>query len=175
LIDYWDKKDPAKDPVNILELSHVPGTTVSTLRAKGFRDAIEGTRFKILESQTAQGTREVGQQVAEAWLLKYSPGEIDGVFVQGTGMGFGLLAAVAAAGRIGEFPIVFIATGSESYQKIVSGELYGSVDQSPILDAKVTIDTALKVANGEKVDFLTYLPITVTTQENLKTAEKPTW
>lgn len=173
LIDYY--KDSTKETINILEVSHVPGTTVSTLRAKGFREAIEGTNFQILDSQTAEGKRENGQQITEAWLLKYAPGEIDGIFVQGTGMGFGVLNAIAAADRVGEFPVVFIATGAESFDKIKAGELYGSVDQSPIVEAQLTIDTAVRVVNGEEVDFLTYLPISVTTQENIDTAERPTW
>jgi ribose transport system substrate-binding protein len=175
LEEYYTDHPSTKATLNILEVQHVPGTTVTTLRTQGFAEAIAGTKFKILDAQTAEGKREKGQQITEAWLLKYKPGEIDGIFVEGTGMGFGVTNAILAANRVGEFPVVFIATTKESFALIKNGQLYGSVDQSPLVEADLTIETAIKITKGEKVEQFTYLPIYLTTQKNIATAVEPTW
>jgi ribose transport system substrate-binding protein len=174
-IDFY--KDSPKTTVNVLEVQHLMGSTVGILRTRGFAEKIAGTKVKVLEAQPAEGNAEKAQQITEAWLLKYKPGEIDGIYVEGTGMGFGVTNAIKAANRIGEFPVVFIATSKASFDLIKSGELYASVDQNPIDEAKLTIDTALRILAGEKVELLTYTPSTVTTKTSIDSGKsvRPIW
>ena len=173
LIDFY--KDSAKEVINVLEVAHTPGTTYAKLRAEGFRKGLEGSNITIMDSQTAMGSSEKGQQITENWLLKYAPGEIDGVYVQGTGMGFGVTNAMKAAGRTAEFPVIFVATIGASYDLIKSGELYASVDQPVYEDSDMAIDFCLKILNGETIEFFNYLPVTVTSQKNIDTIERPVW
>ena len=168
-------KDSDKEEIRIAELAHIPGTTLFQQRSEAFRSVLEGTKFKIVESQTAEGKREKGQQITENWLLKYGPGELDAIYVQGTGMGFGVLDAIREAKRTGEIVVTFIATRGESWDMIKAGELYGSVDQNALTEARLGLETAIKAIEGQPVEKLTYLPVTITTQENIDQTTRPVW
>lgn len=54
---------------------------------------------------------------------------------------------------------------------------YGSVIQSPYDDAETSIDTLLKIINGEEVEFMTYQPNPPVTRELIDSGEvtRPDW
>lgn len=148
-----------KETINVLQCQHVLGGTVHQLRDEGFWAAAEGTNLKLLEGQTANGTREEAQQLMENWLLKYDPEEIDVVFVEGDGMVLGIVAAMESYGLTAEdICVVGICVSSTTFGYIEDGLVYGSVIQSPYDDAQTAINTIVKLLNGEEVEFLSYQP-----------------
>lgn len=173
ILDFYADSD--KETIHVLEVQHTPGLSVTLDRGNGFAEGIEGTNIEILDSQTAEGSAEKAMQITESWLLKYGPGEIDAIYIQGDGMLAGVVNAVVAADRVGEFPIVGIAMSAATYDMISAGEAYGSVIQSPHTQAKNTIETAYKICSGEEVPQFNYEPIEVVTQENVATAQRPDW
>lgn len=173
-VDYY--KDQDMDSIDVIQIEHVPGNMTAVQRGQGFREGIEGTKVKIIESQTANNSREEAMQITENYLIKYpNPGDIDGIFVQGDNMAFGVMAAVEAAGRVGEFPIVGIALTAESYQKMKAGSYYGSSLQSPYNLAETVVETVEKVASGEKIDYYNAMDNPIVTYDTIDQFECPSW
>ena len=167
---------PDKETVNVLQVQHVPGSTVSQFRDQGFWEAAEGSNLVLLEKQTANGKREEAQQITENWLLKYDISEIDVIYIEGDGMLHGVTAAMEAAGVTGEdIAVIGIAVSAETYDKIESGLVAGSVLQSPYDDAKLAVETIIKLINGESVEFLTYMANPAVTKETLDEIPRPDW
>lgn len=173
-VDYYKDKD--MDSIDVIQVEHVPGNMTAVQRGQGFKEGIEGTKVRIIESQTANNSREEAMQITENYLIKYpNPGDIDGIFVQGDNMAFGVMAAVEAAGRVGEFPIVGIAITAESYQKMQAGSYYGSSLQSPYNLAETVVETVAKVAAGENIEYYNAMDNPIITYDTISNFECPNW
>lgn len=173
-VDYY--KDQEMDSIDVIQIEHVPGNMTAVQRGQGFKEGIEGTKVKIIESQTANNSREEAMQITENYLIKYpNPGDVDGIFVQGDNMAFGVMAAVEAAGRVGEFPIVGIAVTAESYQKMKAGIYYGSSLQSPYNLAETVVETVVKVAGGETIEYYNAMDNPIITADTIDNFESPSW
>lgn len=173
-VDYY--KDQDMDSIDVIQIEHVPGNMTAVQRGQGFKEGIEGTKVKIMESQTANNSREEAMQITENYLIKYpNAGDIDGIFVQGDNMAFGIMAAVEAAGRVGEFPIVGIAVTAESYQKMKTGIYYGSSLQSPYNLAETVFETVAKVAGGEAIEYYNAMDNPIITADTIDKFESPSW
>ena len=166
-----------QEKVNVLQVQHVPGSMVSQLRDEGFWEEAEGSNLVLLEKQTANGKREEAQQITENWLLKYDIDDIDVIYVEGDGMLHGVTAAMEAAGVTGDDIKVFgICVSAETYDKIEAGLVAGSCLQSPYDDAKLAVETVIKLINGDtNVEFLNYMPNPAVTKESLDEIDRPDW
>ena len=167
-----------QETINVLQCAHVLGSTVHELRNEGFWAEAEGSNLNLLEMQTANGTREEAQQLMENWLLKYDVEDIDVVFVEGDGMVLGIVAAMESYGLTAEdICVVGICVSGTTFDYIQDGLVYGSVIQSPYDDAQTSIDTLLKIINGEEVEFMTYQPNPPVTKEWIDSGEvtRPDW
>jgi len=69
----------------------------------------------------------------------------------------------------------YLTQYGEGWDAIKSGWQTGSGKQSPIDDAILAIQTAVKVANGIEVPALQEIEIDKITAENIDTFDRPTW
>lgn len=174
ILDYYADSD--KDEIKVIQIEHVPGNMTAVQRGQGFAEGIEGTKIRLIESQTANNSREEAMQITENFLIKYpNPGDIDAIFIQGDNMAHGVMAAVQAAGRVGEFPIVGTSITAESWAKMEAGLYWGSSLQSPYLLAGTVMDTVEKILAGETIEFWNAMPNPLITQENMDEYECPDW
>lgn len=162
---------------NIVVVEGTPGYTVSILRKNCFLDKMEDQYpdIKILASQTAEWNREKAQTVMETFLTKYG-NDIDGVYAFDDGMGLGVISALQGAGKKpGEVKVVTCNLFGEGWDAIKAGWETGSNKQSPVDDAILAIQTAVKVANGIEVPALNQIETPKIQANNVDQFERPDW
>jgi len=165
---------------NIVIIGGLPGYTVAQLREKGFLDTIaKYPDIKILDNQPADWSRSKAQSVMENFIVRFGD-KIDGVYSADSDMGVGALSAVKAAvaeKKIPEGHVKFTdcTLFSAAYDEIKAGNYYGSVLQSPVVDAQSAIRAAILVAEGQKVDKNLYFKSPSITQKNIDQFERPTF
>lgn len=158
----------------VLEIMGQPGYVTATLRSKGFHDELKKyPGLKVIETQPGNWDREKSQKVMENFLVKYGPGDFDGVYVADDNMGMGAINALRAQGRLNEVVITSACLFGEGYDAMKRGELYASVYQSPVDDAKNAVDTAIKLAQGKEVEFYQFFDTPPINQDNMEKFEKP--
>lgn len=158
----------------IVQITGLPGYEAGIVRTNSFNEVIHNnSEIEILEAQNGDWSLEKSQQVMENFLTKYK--EIDGVFAISDDMAAGAINALEAAGRLDEVVVVSSAFFADGYDNIKAGKQYGSVEQSPIYDGRLSVETAIKIANGEEIEFFNYFDFTKVTQDNLDQYERPSW
>lgn len=174
ILDFY--ADSSKEEIRVIQIEHIPGNMTAVQRGQGFAEGIEGTKAVLIESQTANNSREEAMQITENYLIKYpNPGDIDAIFIQGDNMAHGVMAAVDAADRKGEFPIVGVSITAESWAKMKNGLMWGSSLQSPYLLAGTVMDTVEKILAGEEIEYYNAMPNPIITPNNMDEYSCPDW
>ncbi|WP_433334879.1 ABC transporter substrate-binding protein [Spirillospora sp. CA-294931] len=109
-----------------------PGNNVTTDRTNGFKDRIKekAPGIRISFEQTAEFTREKGQQVTEQ-LVQSNP-DINGVYAENDEMALGAVTGLKGAGKKpGEIKIVSIDGTRGAVRSIVDGWLQAVVESNP--------------------------------------------
>lgn len=162
---------------NIVVVEGTPGYTVSILRKNCFLDKVadDYPGITILASQTAEWNREKAQTVMETFLTQFGD-DIDGVYAFDDGMGLGVISALQSKGKKpGEIKVVTCNQFGEGWDAMKEGWHSGSNKQSPIDDAILAIQTAVKIANGISVPALQGIETPKVLPENVDEFERPTW
>ncbi|MFT7370638.1 MAG: ribose transport system substrate-binding protein [Alteromonas macleodii] len=162
---------------NIVVVEGTPGYSVSILRGNCFLDRLadEYPNINVLDSQTAEWNREKAQTVTETFLTKYGD-DIDGVYAFDDGMALGVVSALQGAGySASDIKIVSCNQFGEGWDAMREGWISGSGKQSPIDDAILAIQTAVRVANGIEIPALQEIERAQITPANVDEFERPTW
>lgn len=162
---------------DIVVVEGTPGYTVSILRKNCFLDkmADDYPGITILASQTAEWNREKAQTVMETFLTQFGD-KIDGVYAFDDGMGLGVISALQGAGKKpGEVKVVTCNQFGEGWDAMKEGWHSGSNKQSPIDDAILAIQTAVRIANGIDVPGLQGIETPKVLPGNVDEFERPTW
>ncbi|TFE23396.1 ribose ABC transporter substrate-binding protein RbsB [Cohnella luojiensis] len=134
---------------NIVELQGKAGTSAARDRGEGFHKAVDGKDgVKVVASQPADFDRALGLTVMENILQSQS--DIQAVFAHNDEMALGALQAIEAAGKKGIVVVGFDAT-ADAVSAVNAGTMTATVAQKPELIGQQSIETAVKVAGGEKV------------------------
>lgn len=134
----------------IVELEGIPGSSAARDRGKGFHNIIDkATGVKIVAKQPADFDRAKGLSVMENILQGNK--DIVGVFAHNDEMALGALKAIQAAGLKNVAVVGFDAT-DDAVKAVKDGQMSGTIAQKPADIGKTAIETALKVAKGEKVE-----------------------
>ncbi|GAB6172610.1 ribose ABC transporter substrate-binding protein RbsB [Paradesulfitobacterium aromaticivorans] len=135
---------------NIVELQGIAGTSAARDRGKGFHNIVDGKDgVKVVASQPADFDRAKGLKVMENILQGNK--DIQAVFAHNDEMALGALSAIQAAGKNNILVVGFDAT-DDAQKSVKDGKMAATVAQKPDLIGKTAVETALKVAKGEKVD-----------------------
>ncbi|PWJ93787.1 MULTISPECIES: sugar ABC transporter substrate-binding protein [Mesorhizobium] len=165
---------------NVVVIDGLPGYSVAQEREKGFLDVIkQHPDIKVLDIQPGDWSREKAQSVMEAYLVKYGD-KIDGVYSADSDMGVGALAAVKAAiaeGKIkpGKIKFTDCTLFAAAYDEIKAGNYYGSVLQSPVVDAQAAIQAAIQIAEGKELPKQLFFASPSITQKNIADYPRPTF
>ncbi len=127
-------------------------------------DACKG--LEIVEEQTANWQRTQGQDLMTNWL---SAGvEFDAVIANNDEMAIGAIQALKAAGRTMDSVVVAgIDATQDGLAAMAAGDLDVTVFQDAAGQGRGSVDAALKLARGEKVDTKVYIPFQLVTPSNL--------
>ena len=139
------------------------------MRTQDVKDVIatdECKGLEIVEEQTANWQRTQGQDLMTNWL---SAGvEFDAVISNNDEMAIGAIQALKAAGRSMDSVVVAgIDATQDALAAMAAGDLDVTVFQDAAGQGKGSVDTALKLARGEKVDSKVYIPFRLVTPANI--------
>ncbi|MDR2186223.1 MAG: sugar ABC transporter substrate-binding protein [Treponema sp.] len=151
---------------NIIMIEGTAGQSTTLLRAQGWNDKMAGIApgMKLLASQPCDWDGAKEKAAMQAFVTRYGS-QINGVFAQGSG------ASVAEAVRDAGLNAPVVCTGADvaTLEAIKAGYLYGTMQQSPYLDASQAIDLAIKIVGGEKLPaFRNIIPMPAVTAKNVK-------
>ena len=157
------KDQKGEVPVAVLE--GIAGHESGDMRKAGFNDAIKGSNIKVISSQTAQWERTKGFDVFQN-MLTANPG-IKGLFACNDEMALGAVEAIAQAGKTGEIAVIGFDANSDALQAVKDGKMAGTVAQFPGEMGAMSLEVALKVLSGEKVEKRIKAPLRVKSKENI--------
>lgn len=141
--------------------------TATTDRKQGFLDTLveKYPDIEVVDSQDTLGDRTKALQFSEN-VLQASP-DLDAIYGVNAEAALGALAATRAMDRE-DVIVVAVDTDTEVMDEIRSGSnLRASVSQDPFQMGYKAMENAIKVMNGEEVEELTLIPVTLITQENV--------
>lgn len=166
--------DALPDGGDVVELMGLPGYVTAIRRSEGFQDYIEenASNIEILATEPTDWNREKATRVMENLIVKYDE-EIDGVYVADDNIGVGALNALKEADMAGDVVMTSACMFGEGYDAMEDGYIHASVYQSPAEDARKAVETAVRAAKGEEIEFWNFFETPVVTPENMDEFERP--
>ncbi|MFM8607908.1 MAG: sugar ABC transporter substrate-binding protein [Hyphomicrobiales bacterium] len=155
---------------NIVVLVGELSNQAAVQRTKDVHDVIatpDCNFMKIVEEQTGGWKREAGQDIVTNWISKGV--KFDAIVANNDDMALGALNALKKAGLSPkDIPVGGVDATQEALKSMQDGELAVTVFQDAAGQGKGSIDTALKLAAGEKVEKKVYIPFQLVTPANIK-------
>jgi ribose transport system substrate-binding protein len=138
-------------------------TDSSAKREQGFRDAFEGTKFTLLETQYGEGDASKSQDIADNYI---SEGVV-GIYGTNEGSTVGVGNAIKGSGKS------VIGVGFDKSDAILSlikdGSLLAVMGQNPDVMGYEGMKAAVKAINGEKIQEKNIdTGVTVINKDNMK-------
>lgn len=122
--------------------------------------------IKIAEEQTGNWNRQQGADLVTNWIS--SGTQFDAVVANNDEMAIGAIQALKAAGVDMKTAIVAgVDATQDALAAMEAGDLDATVFQDAAGQGKGSLDAALKLAKGEKVERKVYIPFQLVTPENL--------
>lgn len=131
----------------VLELEGIPGASATRERGEGFHKLAD-QKLKVLAKQSANFDRTQGLTVAEN-MLQANP-DAKAIFAHNDEMALGAIGAAKSAGA--KLLIVGFDGTADGLKAIQDGEMAATIAQQPDKMGEMAVDTALKIAKGEKVE-----------------------
>lgn len=153
-------KEAGKTEANIVVMMGELSNQAARQRTQDIHDVIatpECSFMKIVEEQTANWSRQQGSDLMTNWLsagLKF-----DAVVANNDEMAIGAIQAMKAAGMDMKTMIVGgVDATQDALAAMAAGDLDVTVFQNAAGQGRGSVDAALKLAKGEKVDAKVYIP-----------------
>jgi ribose transport system substrate-binding protein len=133
------------------------GGWVATMRSKGFEDEIAALApdIEILAKQPADWNRANALTIMEDFLTRYP--DLDAVYAHDDDMALGALEAIKAAGLVGEVRVYGIGGMAEFLKLLKTGEVHGSVWQSPVDFGVLAVRTINDILEGRNIQQFQYV------------------
>lgn len=135
---------------NVAILTGPLGSEGQIGRSAGYTKALaEYPDVKVVFEEDGEWTAELGLQKTENWISTGT--EINAVVAQNDNMALGAVKAFEDAGKAG-IPAYGVDAVDDALKAVNEGRLTATVDQATPLQAKLAIEVAIKLANGEAVE-----------------------
>lgn len=150
---------------NVVLLEH-PTAKSAIDRTKSFEDTVKDKpEYKIVAKQSSNGQLEQAMPVMENIIQAQK--KIDVVMGLNDPTALGALAALQAANRDKDVLIYGVDGAPDAKKMVKEGKITGTAAQSPKGIGKTAADTIYKILNGEKVEKLILVPVTLITKDNV--------
>jgi ribose transport system substrate-binding protein len=146
------KRFGTSQPVNIVQITGTPGSSVAIDRQKGFEDEIaKYPNFRIIATQNGEFTRSIAQNVMTN-IVQSQGGRINAVYGHDDECAIGALQALKAAGYKPGADIAVVGVGGfkDAALLIQQNEMDATVLCSPFF-GPTAFDACEKIARGEKL------------------------
>ena len=122
--------------------------------------------IKIIKEDTANWSRDQGLALMENWLA--TGDQIDAVASNNDEMAIGALAAIEAAGKLGQILVGGVDASPDALDAMDKGRLNVTVFQNAAGQGEGGIKAAIALARGEEIEQITWIPYELVTPENYK-------
>lgn len=122
--------------------------------------------IKIIKEDTANWSRDQGLALMENWLA--TGDQIDAVASNNDEMAIGALAAIEAAGKLGQIIVGGVDASPDALDAMDKGRLNVTVFQNAAGQGEGGIKAAIALARGEEIEQITWIPYELVTPENYK-------
>lgn len=165
MIKALEEKGITEGSIGIVNINTSTNSTIQ--REEGFREALEGTEYEILETQYCEGDAAKAQTIAENYITE----GVVGIFGANEGAATGTGNAIKASGSD---EIVGVGFDKSDTLKglITDGYLVCTMAQNPDQMGKLGVQACIKALNGEELGGeVTDTGVSVLTKEALEEAE----
>ncbi|WP_099361215.1 sugar ABC transporter substrate-binding protein [Fredinandcohnia onubensis] len=153
---------------NIVMMQGYPGQSSEIKRTEGAQAILEDyPEITLIDQQTANWDRNEALDLMQNWLQAHK-GKINGVFAQNDEMAMGALLTLENEGVKDDIVLVGVDAIPDALQAVKDGRLDATVFQNAIGQGNGSIETALKVINGEDVEKEVFIPFELVTQDNVE-------
>ena len=151
----------------VLLLRYLEGSASTTLREKGFVDALAKAPGVTLvdPGRHAGATRASAQEAAENLLAAH--GDIAGVFCPNESSTFGMMLALRSRGMLGKVAFIGFDSSPELVDALRAGEIAALVVQDPIAMGRLAVKAAADALAGRPVERRIDTGVAVVTKDNL--------
>jgi len=148
-MEYLAKKVNYKG--NVAIIMGTMGQEGQRLRTQAFHEVIDKyPEMKIIAEQAADWNKSKGMAQMESWIE--SGKDINVVACENDEMAIGASTAIEEAGKLGKITVGGIDATPDALNYLKSGKLAVTVFPDGSGQSKAVLDTAVKVAKGEKVE-----------------------
>lgn len=160
--------DQLKGEGNVIVIQGGDGFSATVDRAEGVQKVLDANSgITALEIQSGEWDRAKSESLMENYIQKYGD-KIDGVICHNDEMALGAVQALQSAGMEKDVYVSGIDAIADALSWISDGGPYASVFQDPIVEGKLGLEYAVKLAKGEKVDPVNnYIEMTLVTADNV--------
>lgn len=121
--------------------------------------------IKILDKRTANWQRTQGTDLVTNWIS--SGQKFDAVVSNNDEMAIGAIQALKAAKMLDKTIVAGVDATQDALAAMKAGELKVTVFQNAAAQGQGAVDTAMKIAKGEKVPSMVWVPFELVTPANL--------
>ncbi len=151
---------------NIAILEGPPGISAAVLRNEGIYNVLDKyPDIKVVFTQPADWDRALAMQTTENWLQTGE--EIKAIVAHNDEMALGAYDALVAAGLEDQIPVIGIDAIPAALKSVSEGGLSATVLQDAVAIGEKTVDVAVMLAKGEKVDELYDIPFVLITPDTV--------
>ena len=159
-----------KKEANIYVLEGELSNQAAVQRTKDIHEVMAGpdcgVKLNIIAEQTANWSRDEAQNLMTNWLASNKP--FDAVIANNDEMAIGVINALKAAGKKpSDTPVGGVDATQDALAAMKAGDLMATVFQNAAGQGAGSLDTAIKLSKGEKVDKKVYIPFELVTPENI--------
>ena len=155
---------------NIVVLVGELSNQAAVQRTKDIHDVIatpDCSFMKVVEEQTGGWKRDAGQDIVTNWISKGV--KFDAIIANNDDMALGAVNALKKNGiSTKDIPVSGIDATQEALKAMQDGDLAVTVFQDAVGQGAGSIDTALNILAGKKVEKKVYIPFQLVTPANLK-------
>lgn len=153
---------------NVVMIQGLNGQAAQIQREQGAQEILkEYPNLKLLAQQTAEWDRSKSMDLMQNWIQSYGT-KINAVFAQNDEMGLGAVKALQDAGMKDKVIVVSIDAITDALQAVNKGNLDATIFQDAAKQGAGAIETAIRIAKGEKFDKEVLIPFQLVTKENIK-------
>jgi inositol transport system substrate-binding protein len=151
---------------NIVILHGQNGHDAEIGRRKGAQEILDKyPNIKILFEQSGNWSRVEGMAIMENWLQ--SGKTINAVVSQNDEMALGALKAIRNATLPDKILVFGIDAIPDALQAMKEGKMAGTIFQDAKSQGARSVEAAVKIANGEKVEKMIYIPYVLVTTNDI--------
>lgn len=151
------------DKINAVVYDYGGSMEAMVSRQVGFRDAIVAAGYPC--EMMLVKTREAATSATEDLLV--SRPEVNCIFAGTDNTSMGAVAALEAAGKVGEVLVFGFDATNEGCDAISKGTLAGTVRQDPFNFTWQSVENAIKYLNGGQIEKIIHPQLTLVTKENV--------